>query len=128
MNQSQLFLAALILCLCASASAQDSISREAWSAYMQDALPEFLCHEDSYFVECFEVDIEQCKRSLSELARSCLESLAEHIPDPVRSAQEGHTAGQMIGSCAGSRYDLVNQALKISTEQCNDPMYWAGRQ
>ncbi len=127
MTQLRALLVILALCLSAAALAQDSVSREAWSNHMEAALPDYLCQEDSYFVQCFELDLAQCRHSLGELTRRCLDRFADDIPDPIRPAEDGAIIGQMVGSCAGTQFDYEHRALKIDNPQCNDPMHWAGR-
>lgn len=125
MTQLRALLVILALCLSAAALAQDSVSREAWSALVLNMLPELLCHDESYFVQCFGMDTDQCESDLAKQTRNCLENLSEQIPSRISTSEQGRVAGELIGRCAGARFDLFNQERKIDSPPCNDPAHWA---
>ncbi len=127
MNKLLVPLATVILSVPLLATAQEQVSRDLWTEHMKSAVADLLCQDDSYFVQCFELNLEQCHTSLSQLTTQCLERFADDLPDPIRLPDQGVILGQMVGSCAGSQFELVNQSVKIQSQRCSDPSYWSGR-
>ena len=98
-------------------------SKDKWSSEMEARLPGEFCKTGAYFVECFDITIDQCKDTSRDLIRQCLSEYRDQLPDRF-DEDKGRVWGTKIGMCAGSRYDQVLASKFLGSDKCRDPSAW----
>lgn len=114
-------LAALILLIAASAplAAQNQLDAQTWMEGMVNTLPNFFCQDDQYFMQCFEVSLDECREVTSRQTRRCVGELGDQIPTVLNMPDDGRKWGTEVGRCAGIGYDLELVERKSTTPACN---------
>jgi hypothetical protein len=87
------------------------------------------CAPDGYFRQCFaHVGDAECNQLITTASNNCIQQYLATIPDPIPHGQ-GAGVGQMLGSCAGSSYEiaLTREGRRINSAACNDPSRWVPR-
>lgn len=98
--------------------------RNGWFlARMKDGLPKHSCKADQWFRACFRVDRATCEEAMGREVDACIEKLAATLP-VVTDAKSGGDAGEVIGQCAGSAYEIKRAADRIHTPACDDVLRW----
>ncbi len=87
-------------------------------------LPGHTCREGQYFRECFDVTGEQCNDTMTSLFDACLERYRDRLSDTIKLLGEGSRWGQVLGSCAGSQYDMERRSERIHSPRRNNPNEW----
>ena len=114
---------AIILIWTSGSNAQE-VPKEAWVSQMESGMSAFFCQEGQYFHECFNGTAAQCNETMTELVGGCLERYEEQFPAAFKMPDDGAKWGQVIGSCAGSQYDVVRRSDRINSAKCNNPNEW----
>jgi len=113
-------LLALILGV-GTAQAQNQVTAEAWTAGMIETLPDFFCQTDQYFMQCFEINQEECRSVTKQQAERCLDEMGSQIPARLNMPDDGRKWGTDVGRCAGIGYDLALADRKSDAPRCNAP-------
>ena len=105
-------------------SFSQEVKKESWVTQMEILFPVHLCQEDQYFRACFRVTEAQCSETMTKLLVSCLEQYSEQIPEMLKQPEDGTEWSGVLGTCAGSAYDIERSLDKISSAKCNDSSAW----
>lgn len=116
-----LFATVMTLGLTSQAKAVDI---ELWLDLVENSLPDLLCEQSAYFRQCFEIDDAQCRSTLSSTFQECLAIYLDHLPEQINTSADGAHWGQMLGSCAGTKFEMQLTELKIQNARCNDITQW----
>jgi hypothetical protein len=116
-----LFATVLTLGLTSQAKAVDI---EQWLDLVENSLPDLLCEQSAYFRQCFEIDDAQCRSTLSSTFQDCLTIYLDHLPEQINTSADGAHWGQLLGSCAGTKFEMQLTELKIQNARCNDITQW----
>jgi len=105
------------------AIAEDTPSGQ-WVRGVRKVMGDKLCNSGSYFRECFTVTDAECRSLMLKHFDLCL-SKPGAIPTVV-NGDTGRASGQIIGSCAGTAYELELDAAgkATKTSRCQDPKNW----
>jgi hypothetical protein len=114
----------LLVFLSAAPANAVEVSREDWMNGMTTALPAYFCKADQYFRQCFDVTQVECEETALSTTRVCLAKNKSKIPARLKQPEDGTRWGTVIGSCAGSNYEIVLQKKRINNKKCNDPNAW----
>jgi hypothetical protein len=66
----------------------------------------------------------ECEETALSTTRICLAQNKEKIPTRLRQPEDGTKWGTIIGSCAGSAYEIALQRKRIISSTCNNPDNW----
>lgn len=103
-----------------SQTANPPADKKAWMENMQKGLPGLLCQEDHYFVQCFEVNYQQCTEFANIFVESCLNNANLILPQMLDDRQRQYW-GQMIGRCSYDLYEKFMAPKKKSKPECTAP-------
>lgn len=117
------FLFATVLTLGLTNQAM-AVEIDQWLDHVETTLPDILCEESAYFRQCFDLDDAQCRSTLSSTFQECLTIYLDHLPGQITSSAEGAHWGQLLGSCAGTKFEMQSIELKIQNARCNDVTQW----
>lgn len=83
------------------------------------ALPVQMCEPGQFARECFRGTVDECReRAFAEL-EGCEKELAAGLP-LVTDGESGSAAGRVLGSCAGSRYEVAHASLRVTSAACDE--------
>jgi len=102
----------------------NEITKDDWINSMSTALPAYLCKAEQYFRQCFNVTQTECEETILSTTRICLEKNKENMPNRLRQPEDGTKWGNIIGTCAGSAYEVALQKKRINNGKCNNPDNW----
>lgn len=109
-----------LLMLIASTSFANEVSKNDWIKGISTALPIHFCKSDQYFRQCFNVTQIECEETALSTVRICLSQNKDSIPARLRQPEDGTKWGNIIGSCAGSAYEITLQKNHINNSKCNN--------
>ena len=119
-----IILAIIILILCPALSFSEPISKEQWSEALHTVLPTMFCQPAQYFRQCFHVSQQECEQTSLSATRVCIEKNKNNIPEILNQPRDGSHWGTVIGTCAGTAYELTLNSKRINSEKCNDVNNW----
>lgn len=108
----------------ANGSVAQQVSAKAWIDHMKAMMPAEVCQEGMYFMACFNVTAQQCNEAMSEHTDACVEQYRAQIPETLQLPADGTRWGQVLGSCAGGRFEMQLLKEKVQSAKCNDPSQW----
>jgi hypothetical protein len=114
----------LFILIASTSIMANEISKDDWINSMSTALPAYFCKTDQYFRQCFNVTQIECEETALSTTRICLAQNKDKIPTRLRQPEDGKKWGTIIGSCAGSAYEIALQKKRISNSKCNNPDNW----
>jgi hypothetical protein len=100
------------------------VSKADWYSGMSTALPTALCNSSQYFRQCFSVTAQECEETAASATRICLDKHHKDIPNTLVQPKDGTHWGTIIGSCAGTAYEISLVSKRISSAKCNDINNW----
>jgi len=121
MNLIKLNLSAGLLILIASTSMANEVSRSDWINAMSTVLPVYFCKADQYFRQCFNVTQIECEETALSATRVCLAQNKDKVPAQLQQPNDGAQWGNVIGSCAGSVFEITLKNKRISNSKCDNP-------
>ena len=94
---------------------------QAWVTSVRTNLPIQMC-DHPFFRDCFDIDVEACRREAVRLFDACANEHRAEIPD-VPTPVSGKQAGRTIGRCVGRRLELTlrERHLFRDSAQCQQP-------
>ncbi len=114
----------LFILIASTSIMANEVSKDDWINGMSTALPAYFCKADQYFRQCFKVTQIECEKTALSTTRICLAQNKDKIPTRLRQPEDGTQWGTVIGSCAGSAYEIALQKKRISNSKCNNPNNW----
>lgn len=96
-----------------------------WTVAVDATLAQTFCGDGTFFRTCFAVDRAECEQRAHRLFRTCVEENIDAIPQQP-DAQSGRQAGELLGACAGSRYEIELSAEGRAQPApfCDEPSHW----
>lgn len=92
-------------------------TKAAWSATLNEKLPQDLCRKESQFLTCFEIEPAECQTMVAWFSKSCLTNMSSTLPQTL-SSKEGEKYGQILGRCVYDLYNMFLAEKKIDNEEC----------
>jgi hypothetical protein len=114
----------LFILIASTSIMANEVSKNDWINGMSTAVPAYFCKADQYFRQCFKVTQTECEETALSTTRICLAENKDKIPARLRQPEDGTRWGTVIGSCAGTAYEIALQKKRISNSKCNNPDSW----
>ncbi len=91
---------------------------------MSTALPAKFCNPGNYYRQCFDVTMQECKKTAIAVATTCLKNNKKDIPNTLKQPKDGTLWGSVIGVCASRAYEASFMQERIRNEKCDNPNNW----
>lgn len=92
---------------------------------MVESTPREFCRDGMYFRECFSVTERECRARVAATLPGCVRHHAADIPEHP-DADSGRRAGEKLGACAGTRYEiaLAAEGRRSTRAECDEIDRW----
>lgn len=120
-----MLLSFLTLLLSHSAFSADIVVPKAkFTEEFKAALPANFCADKAFFRKCFTVTPEVCKSTVTTAVTACIVSLDKELPLQFHQPADGKKWGEVLGGCAGEKFEVELQKSKVESADCKDPTKW----
>jgi hypothetical protein len=92
-------------------------------AMFAGTFPSRTCEPQQWFRGCFRVTEAQCEERMRKILAGCIDELGPSLP-LVHDGSSGSDAGRILGTCAGSQYEISSTAERIHSAACDDIVGW----
>lgn len=116
----------IVLVLIASLAYAEPVPRAVWVESFKTGFANYICKSGEFFRECFNVTERECLEEALRATKTCLADKGPSLPDPIKLPEEGTKWGSVVGSCAGSAYEIGLKARgkRKESAECNNPSLW----
>jgi len=114
-----LLLTAIFITFTAQAGEAPAIGKQQWMENMQNTLPDLLCQDDRYFMECFDNTHSECMELTQRFVEACLNNTALSLPKTLMAADRKQW-GEIVGRCSYDLYEKFMGSQKKDLPACHD--------
>lgn len=102
------------------------VQKGAWVESFKTGFSSFICRKGQFFRECFAISEDECLQEALRATKVCLADKEGQIPAALNQPQDGTHWGSVVGSCAGSAFEvtLTARGKKKKSAECADPNKW----
>jgi len=94
-------------------------TKEMWRSELVNVMPPTLCQPIQYFMNCFNVDANQCSETVRTVSQDCFTNIDKDVPEML-SETEKLAWGNVLGQCIGTAYvtQLIRDGKKKTGPGC----------
>lgn len=102
--------------------AESRVAREEWTRGVKSLIPVSLCPTYGYFMNCFDLNLSECRKRAIDVSHRCVDTAALEMPEHIQLPADGRRHGLRIAQCVDRSLEFQLRDRKKSEGSCSDPM------